>query len=233
MRTHLSTSREKYDGSQLAGGWLSRRFGLEPDAVAAFTGPCDVAREHMIDLDDLNAGETIVAADMLHLIVEHTRQERRAGSKKEDDGDQPPLMSPPSFFDLHSSFLTSMALRQRMLVVCVKEAVEAARLEVRLVRDGDDLFASAAAGVAHVEEAQPAADERRKLTVSIATRSRSRGTGLIHLGINIDPEGAPVPAVGLSELGVDPARLATDVMQRYARELDSVAHAAGKVREAK
>jgi len=190
MRTLVSDLVETYDGSQLRGGWLEAAFELEPDAVAAFTGPCDVAREHMIDLEDLEASRTIVAREMLHFIAEHA------------DGE-----------------LARTALRQRLLVTCARESLEEGWHVSGFKRDGDDLFIAGPSG-------------RRKLSVSIATRSRGRGTGLIHLGINIDPRGAPVPAVGLAELRVDPARFAEDVMRRYAREIQSARHATEKVREA-
>ena len=190
MRVHLADAVEAYDGSQLRGGWIEERFGLEPDCVVAWTGPCDVAREHMIDLEDLEAGDVIRAREMVHFIAEH------AG------GD-----------------LARTALRQRLLVTCAREALEEGWHLSGFARDGDDLY------VTHP-------GERRKLTVSIATRSKAKGTGLIHLGVNVDPEGAPVPAIGLGELQVDPGRFAGDVMARYARETASAAHATGKVREA-
>ncbi len=197
MRTHQSDHEVAYDGSQLRGGWLEEAFGLEPDAVAAFTGPCDVLREHMIDLEDLEAGDVIRARAMLHFIVEHA------------DGDP-----------------ARTALRQRLLVTCAREALEESWSLRGLVREGDDLFAACP------EFIEGRGDDRRKLSVSIATRSRAKGTGLIHLGINIDPEGAPVPAVGLAELGVDVERFAGEVMRRYARETALAAHAVTKVREA-
>ncbi|MHC5056301.1 MAG: DUF366 family protein [Planctomycetota bacterium] len=190
MRSHFADASETYDGSQLRGGWIGERFGLEPDCVVAWVGPCDVASEHMIDLEDLEAGDVIRAREMVHFIAEHS------------DGD-----------------LARAALRQRLLVACAREALEEGWHLSGFARDGDDLY------VTHP-------GERRKLTVSIATRSGGAGTGLIHLGVNVDPEGAPVPAAGLGELRVEPARFAGEVMVRYARETASAAHAVGKVREA-
>ena len=114
--------------------------------------------------------------------------------------------------------LERMAMRQRLLVMCALESLVASGVS-GLRRDGDDLF---------VERAGEGA---RKLSVSVATRSAG-GTGLIHTGLNIDPTGAPVPAVGLAELEVDPHALAEDVLRRYAAEIAGVRHAARKVREA-
>ena len=190
MHARFVDTTEVYDGSQLRGGWVEECFGIEPDCIAAWTGPCDVAREHMIDLEDLEAGDTIVAREMVHFVAEHR------------DGD-----------------LARTALRQRLLVACAREVLEEGWLVSGFARDGDDLFV-----------ARPG--PRRKLTVSIATRSKARGTGLIHLGVNVDPEGAPVPAIGLDELKVDLRLFAEEVMVRYVRETASAAHAVGKVLEA-
>jgi hypothetical protein len=191
VRTIIGADTELYTGEQLRSGWLEERFSLAPDAIAAFRGPCDVAREYMIDLEDLEAGETIVAADMLHFIAEH------------DDAD-----------------LARAVLRQRLLVCCAAESLLALRAVRGLTRDGDDLF---------VDDSP--LEPKRKLSVSIATGS-SRHTTLIHLGINVDPRGAPVPAIGLRELGVDPSAYARDVLSRYAHDVDAAAHASTKVREA-
>jgi hypothetical protein len=206
MRTLLTDLVQTYDGRQLRSDWIREGFGLDPDAIVVFRGACAVKPEYMVDTEDLEKGRTIVARDMLHFIAEHA------------DGD-----------------LQRAVLRQRLLVVCAHEVLDAGRsgqgnriaaqgqtLTLRRVerlhREGDDLFVGEG-------------ERRRKLSVSVATRSR-KGTSLIHLGINIDPSGAPVPAVGLKELGVDPRSLAEDVLLRYAVETAAAEHAASKVREA-
>jgi hypothetical protein len=66
------------------------------------------------------------------------------------------------------------------------------------------------------------------MTVSIA--APSRGTCLIHLGINVDPAGAPVPAIGLDELGVPPREILETILDKYQKELATAAHAELKVR---
>jgi len=100
-------------------------------------------------------------------------------------------------------------LRQRMLV-CLLCEILGERLEgVR--RSGDDVYY-----------------DGRKLTVSIA--APSPGGCMIHLGVNVRPEGAPVPAVGLDEMGVDPHALLRRLLNDYARELRSCVHAQTKVR---
>ena len=189
MLTLCTETSIDYTGAQLRAGWLLETFGAGPDAIACFRGACDVAPEHMIDLEDLEAGERIVARDMLHVIVEHI------------DGD-----------------LARIVLRQRLLVCCVVETLRELGDVGEITRAGDDVYVGPAGA-------------RRKLTVSIATTSE-RGTGLIHLGVNVDPEGAPVPAVGLGELGIDPKRFGDVLAERYAREVEMAERAAGKVRVA-
>jgi hypothetical protein len=109
----------------------------------------------------------------------------------------------------HRGDLRTTVLRQRMLVAILCELL--GRMERPVRRDGDDVY--------YLD---------RKLTVSIAAPSK---TGcVIHLGINIDPEGAPVPAVGLDEMGVDARALLNELLQRYATELASCNHAETKVR---
>lgn len=103
--------------------------------------------------------------------------------------------------------LAQAVLRQRLLVCILADVISVRRLR----RDGDDLYY-----------------EGRKLTVSIA--APARGASLIHLGINVDPAGAPVPAVGLAEMKIDPATLLGELLERYAGELATMAHAETKVK---
>jgi hypothetical protein len=182
MLTHFATQEIAYTGAELRRGWLRAAFGLEGDAIAAFIGPCDVAPEHMVDLEDRAAGAKIYSRRMLHFIAEHA--------------------------DPH---LERAALRQRLLVAIALECIhrQSGRVEVR--RQGNDLFW-----------------QGRKLSVSVATTSPT--SGLIHLGLNIVAQGAPVAAADLTELGVEPRRLGQDVMAAYAAEMGSVAAAQRKVR---
>jgi hypothetical protein len=106
--------------------------------------------------------------------------------------------------------LQAAVLRQRLLVCILGEALRARGVVAN--RDGDDLYI-----------------EGRKLTVSVAAPSRG-GACLIHLGINVDPTGSPVSAVGLDELGVPPYELLETVLAGYGAELAEAAHAEIKVR---
>lgn len=107
--------------------------------------------------------------------------------------------------------LTEGVFRQRLLICIIKELLE--ERSVFVVRNGDDLMING-----------------RKLSVSIATKSIT--SVLIHTGLNILSEGAPVKASGLeSELGIkDIKEFALTVMSRYTDEINDIKLAATKVR---
>ncbi len=67
----------------------------------------------------------------------------------------------------------------------------------------------------------------RKLSVSIATASPV--SALIHMGLNIDAQGAPVPAIGLNELKITASAFAETVLNQYQAEDESMRSAANKV----
>ncbi len=67
----------------------------------------------------------------------------------------------------------------------------------------------------------------RKLSVSIVTASPV--STLFHFGVNIDPSGAPVNAVGLVELGADPEELAKAVLALWKEEWQGMLKARCKV----
>jgi len=170
-----------YDGTQLATAFVDRHAPGGGDAVVLFSGPADVPRENLVDLEDAEAGAHIYSPLMAHLILEHRGVQ-----------------------------LVEAVWRQRLLVHLAARWIEGrcgARVEVR----GDDLFVHGG-----------------KLSVSVATNS-PRGC-LIHLGVNVETEGAPVVAVGLRDLRIPADEFLDAVANLYADELVSVAHAAGKVR---
>jgi len=170
-----------YTGRELRSGWVHEKSGLAGEVAVGFLGPCRVANEDLVDLEDARAGTFIEAASMAHVLVE-----------------------------LPERSLAEGVLAQRLLVCLLREILSARALAVE--RDGDDLYVGG-----------------RKLTVSIAAPSRR--SVLIHLGINVDPSGAPVPAVGLAELGVGAEELLEELLERYRREMESCRKATGKVRE--
>lgn len=107
--------------------------------------------------------------------------------------------------------LTEGVFRQRLLICIIKELLE--EYGIKVIRQGDDLMI-----------------DGKKLSVSIATKSIT--SILIHTGLNIISEGAPVKASGLtSELGIKNIQdFAEKVMKRYAEEIDDIKLAATKVR---
>ncbi len=99
-----------YDGSQIRGHWALETFDLEGDSAVCFVGGCDVAPEHMADLEDKRAGSRICGARMLHIVVEH--------------------------FDCDLRLVTT---RQRLLAA-LAAAEWAARTGAKITRRGDDLY---------------------------------------------------------------------------------------------
>ena len=169
-----------YTGKELRTGWVRGATGVDGSAAAGFVGPCHVANEDLVDLDDARAGTFIASASMAHVLVEHP-----------------------------GCGLETGVLRQRLLVCLLAEILSDRGIAVR--RDGDDLY-----------------HDDRKLTVSIAAPAPA--ACVIHLGINIDPAGAPVPAAGLSEVGIAAYELLDELLRRYQDELESCDHAEHKVR---
>jgi hypothetical protein len=102
-------------------------------------------------------------------------------------------------------------VRLRLLASIAADCIRAVVPHIVVVRRGDDLFV-----------------EDRKLSVAICTVSPV--STVFHLGGKIDPSGAPVAAIGLEELGVDPKTFAETVMGIYAGECESLARAVRKVR---
>lgn len=100
-------------------------------------------------------------------------------------------------------------LLQRLLMAIMGERLRARGVAVE--RSGDDLFVG-----------------ERKLSVSIVTASPV--SVLLHTGINIDPAGAPVAAIGLAELKVDSRAWAEEVLAAVSEELSGVHWACAKVR---
>lgn len=112
--------------------------------------------------------------------------------------------------------LVEGVIRQRLLICIIKEELENLLLTsslspITLKRSGDDIFVNG-----------------KKLSVSIATKSLT--SVLIHVGVNIDPTGAPIDAIGLEELGVaDTKEFAEKIMLKYSQEISDIILASTKV----
>ncbi len=107
--------------------------------------------------------------------------------------------------------LARTILRQRLLICIVREALAELAPEAPVMRRGDDLYLG-----------------ERKLSVSIATVSPV--SGHIHAGLNVTGVTAPIPAVGLEEIGVAPLEFAWRVLDAYAAEEEKMSAARTKVR---
>lgn len=109
------------------------------------------------------------------------------------------------------SDLVRTILRQRLLISICAEKLNQHLDRFSVLRNGDDLY-----------------DEDKKLSVSIATLSPV--SSLIHVGINIDSTGTPVPAMGLSDYSIDSEPFAEEVLDSYSQEIKGVEIARCKVR---
>lgn len=182
MKTLFIENEIKYIGSQLAPHWIYKNFKIQGDAIVAFVGECEVKLTEMVDIEDVINNEPIYSKYMLSFITEQFNVE-----------------------------LVEGVFRQRLLVTCIKEALERRGFFVR--RNGDDLFVN-----------------DKKLSVSIATKSMT--SVLIHTGLNILSDGAPVPVSGLgSDLGIEDIKeFAQEIMQKYSDEIEDIILASTKVR---
>lgn len=182
MKTFFIDKDIKYIGSQLAPHWIYKNFKIQGDAIVAFCGECEVKLTEMVDIEDVINNEPIYSKYMLSFISEQ--------------------------FGIN---LVEGVLRQRLLITCIKEALERRGAVVR--RDGDDLFIN-----------------EKKLSVSIATKSIT--SVLIHTGVNILTEGAPIPVSGLkTDLNIDNIKeFAIEIMEKYSEESQDIILAGTKVR---
>lgn len=136
----------------------------------------------------------------------------------EDVKAEAPIYSPLMLHCLAEFFHPDLELaiyRQRLLIITAKELLEELSGQ-RVQRTGDDLY------LARADEVPG------KLSVSIATASPT--STLIHTGFNIETEGTPVPTIGLTELGIDVPAFATELLHRYAAEVQDIWLARCKVR---
>ncbi len=112
-----------------------------------------------------------------------------------------------------NSSLVEMVFKQRLLVTITKELIENNYPAVKILRNGDDLFIN-----------------NKKLSVSIATKSIT--STLIHFGLNINADGAPVKAADLiNDAGIkDIKQFALQILNKYKEEITDIELAASKVR---
>lgn len=109
IKTHFDAAERPY--TELYGHYAFKNFGISGDAIVAFIGPCEVRGEDLVDLADRRAGAEIVAARMLHFVVEH-----------------------------FGAALGEVIWRQRVLAAIVFEEVLKRAPDAALRREGDDVY---------------------------------------------------------------------------------------------
>ncbi len=70
MKSHFISKEFAYDGSQLRSLFAYLGYGVQGTSIISWIGACDISNEHMIDGEDLLAGEIIAGARMVHFIIE-------------------------------------------------------------------------------------------------------------------------------------------------------------------
>ena len=212
MQTKLIEKEIKYTGNELAPHWIYKNFKIQGDAIVAFCGECEVDLSEMVDIEDVINNEPIYSKLMLNFIVEN--------------------------FNIG---LVEGVLRQRLLITIIKEVLEeeAKRQRGKEAKKNEDhasmhpdIFASKTPFTIHHSPLTRNGDDlfvnNKKLSVSIATKSLT--SVLIHTGINIDPSGAPVDAIGLNSLNIENVKeFAQKVMMKYSEEIDDIILASTKV----
>lgn len=109
--------------------------------------------------------------------------------------------------------LEETVYKQRLLVTITKELIEKISPSIKIIRSGDDLYIN-----------------NKKLSVSIATKSIT--STLIHFGLNIDANDAPIAAADL----INDAKItnvkdfALEILKAYKNETQDISLAACKVR---
>ena len=111
--------------------------------------------------------------------------------------------------EIFNQNLTTAVCLQRLLVTMAQNLL----LENghQLKRKGDDLYLG-----------------NKKLSISIA--SCSAVSSMIHLGLNIENKGTPVPTCALKDFSMDPIKFSKELMKRFSAEYISILEATKKVR---
>lgn len=105
----------EYDGSQLSPLWAYSSFDVLGDSIVSFRGPCNIAEEYMVDMEDKRKHAEIAAEDMLHFLVE-----------------------------LFGVGMNEIVLVQRLLITVVLELLnQEAFEEADIEREHDNLYAAA------------------------------------------------------------------------------------------
>lgn len=114
--------------------------------------------------------------------------------------------------------LRETILLQRLFISQVQQGIIKNSFEqnqnIQLIRQGNDLY-----------------EGDKKLSVSIATQSPT--STLIHIGINIDSTGTPVPTKGLQDYQIEPRKFAEEILGGLTEECRTLIRDLSKVRAVK
>ena len=197
-----------YDGSQLRSLFAYLDYRVQGTSIISWIGGCDISIEHMIDGEDLLAGETIAGSRMLHFIIERFETQ---------------LFGAVALQRLMAAIVLDL-LRERVAQALpnaiaadsnsVSAGAHAKLIASDMRRDGDDIYIGDG-----------------KLSISIATVTPV--SALIHFAVNVSNEGTPVKTASLEDLGVEAKEFALEVMKRVVSEVESIETATIKVRWAK
>jgi hypothetical protein len=113
--------------------------------------------------------------------------------------------------ELFGPDLEQAVARQWLMAATALDEINRSLKAARVERDGNDLWVG-----------------KRKLSVSIAAPTGA--SVKVHLGINIDAKGAPVPAIGLKDLRLPARALALRLLERFADDHARMRGARTKVR---
>lgn len=183
MKTLFLQEEFTYDGTQLRSLFAYLGHGLLGDSVVAWRGGCEISFDHMVDGEDLREQAAIRGSRMLHLIFEIFDRDLFAG----------------------------VAL-QRLTASIAKDLIEEKAKDIRLKREGDDLYWNG-----------------KKLSISIATRSPV--STMVHFAMNLSNAGTPVPTCALEEdFGLETKNFASELLRRLESEYESILDATRKVR---
>lgn len=71
MKSHYVDGPTNYTGKELSAHWIYRNYGILGDAIIAFAGEVNVARDTMIDLSEAIDQSYIYSPSMLNFMIEH------------------------------------------------------------------------------------------------------------------------------------------------------------------
>lgn len=111
--------------------------------------------------------------------------------------------------EMFNQNLTTAVALQRLLVTMAQNLLLAKGH--LLLREGDDLYLG-----------------NKKLSVSIA--SCSAVSSMIHLGLNVENTGTPVPTCALIDFSIDPLEFAKELNKKFSDEYISIIEATQKVK---